>query len=463
MRKILDTTKAAHLASLAFFVVMILTCGHVCAATYYVSPSGNDVCPGTIDSPWRTIQHAADTMAGGDYAYIRGGIYYEGVETRRDGSTSAGHIVFSAYPSETPIIDGTDVTTGNNGFTIAHSYITLNGLTIRHWNDTGIWMWNAAHVELNDCVVHEVPYGIGAANGTHDFVLNRIQIHHFDLFGFDASPAEGNNCYNGTLNDCIAHTARDHEQNADGFALGHGTQNGFTFNRCSAYDVYDGFDISAPGTILSRCSAHDCWNTGYKVWTDRVDLINCIGYHNTTNNLELDWDEEPGTTTVINCTFMDSETWNIWVENRNDSLHMYNTILAGGDNIGLGFEEYTANNYRGDYNLFHNDNGGGRAITVGYVDEFSLNDINNGSWTTYSGQDEHSLIASTAGAIFVDADNFDLHLNPSSPAIDTGRTVDAPLIDFGGTARPQGTGYDIGGYEFRPPPFILPSIYPLLF
>ena len=92
------------------------------------------------------------------------------------------------------------------------------------------------------------------AAGTHDFELNRVKLHHFTMLGFDASPSGGPPCYNGVFNDCIAYTGRDPEQNVDGFALGHGDQHDFTFNRCVVYDVFDGFDISARNTTLNRCS-----------------------------------------------------------------------------------------------------------------------------------------------------------------------------------------------------------------
>jgi hypothetical protein len=42
------------------------------------------------------------------------------------------------------------------------------------------------------------------------------------------------------------------------------------------------------------------------------------------------------------------------------------------------------------------------------------------------------------------------HLEPGSPAIDSGTSVEAPSDDFDGGPRPQGMGWDIGPYEWRP-------------
>src|SRR5438046_1888803 len=47
----------------------------VIGIAFYVSTTGNDSNPGTILSPWRTIQHAANSVQAGDTVYVRGGMY----------------------------------------------------------------------------------------------------------------------------------------------------------------------------------------------------------------------------------------------------------------------------------------------------------------------------------------------------------------------------------------------------
>ena len=47
------------------------------ANDYYVSISGDDSNPGTLELPFRTIQHAASIVEAGDTVHIRGGIYRE--------------------------------------------------------------------------------------------------------------------------------------------------------------------------------------------------------------------------------------------------------------------------------------------------------------------------------------------------------------------------------------------------
>ena len=53
---------------------------------------------------------------------------------------------------------------------------------------------------------------------------------------------------------------------------------------------------------------------------------------------------------------------------------------------------------------------------------------------------------------FVDPDGFDFHLLAGSPVIDAASGAEAAIeLDLEGTPRPQGSGYDIGAYEFGGP------------
>ncbi|MBD3919479.1 right-handed parallel beta-helix repeat-containing protein [Paenibacillus sp. PR3] len=91
-------------------------------AQYFVSPSGNDANPGTIDEPFRTIQHARDivrsvnaSMTGDIYVYLRGGNYQVSstIEfTPSDSGTNGYHIIYQAYPNETPVLNGGVQVTG---------------------------------------------------------------------------------------------------------------------------------------------------------------------------------------------------------------------------------------------------------------------------------------------------------------------------------------------------------------
>ncbi len=408
-------------------------------------PAASDSNPGTINLPWRTISYAFQTATAGDSVIIREGIYQEYLETSTDGNTVSGPIVFSSFPGESVIIDGTE-STSSTGIRILHDYIRLYGLIIRNWASTGIWVQNSAFFEIHGCEVYEVYYGIGISGNSHDFLLKNNELHHFSLYGVDASPMGQDYCHSGHFVNCISHTGRDPDQNVDGFALGHGLQYGFTFENCLAYNVYDGFDISASSTTLKNCESHHCGNTCYKLWAHKVELVNCIGYQGDISVVQLGWIGAPTKTTLRNCTFFDAGVYTIWQANSSDTLVIYNSIISGGDNIGLCFENPSSANYYGNNNLFQNNNPD-RAINVGWVEQFSISDINQGLWSSYSGQDSQSIAVFSPTDIFVNPDKPDLHPKQQGAAFDNGNPDWAPGFDFHGFSRPIGAFPDIGAFE----------------
>ena len=436
----------AILAASLAVLVLCLAPGFLLAAEYHVNPNhpqADDTGPGSENAPWRTIQQALENLQPGETALIHEGVYHEAIFSVRDGAPSA-FITLRAPPGEHPVIDGQGVD-ANNGIIISHAYLRLIGLAVRNFNENGIWMEGAHHVELQDLEVYEVAYGIGVSCGSHDFSLVRCLMHHFDLYGFDASPGDGKSCSNGLLVDCLAHTCRDPGQNVDGFALGHGGQRGFTLLNCAAYGVFDGFDISAAETTLAGCRAWDCGNSGFKVWQDQVVLLNCTARDCSSACLELDWDEAPGTVTVANCTFHHAGSFLVWVENGSDTLVMRNCLLSGGLNIGLAFEQQNIGRYQGDHNIIHMASPGLRAVSVGYEQEFSAGN-GPGAWPAFSGQDRHSLFLAGQMELYSGSPP-DLRPAPGSPAVDTGDCAAAPKEDIQGRLRPQGPGCDIGAYE----------------
>jgi hypothetical protein len=411
------------------------------------NPAASDSNPGTASLPWRTISHAFVSAQPGDSVVIREGIYHESVATGTGGDTTSGPIVFAACPGEQVIVDGT-ANAASTAIQILHDYIKLYRLTIRNWASTGIWVYNSGFFEIHGCEVSEVWFGIGISGESHDFLLQDNLIHHFTLYGVDASPAGSAFCYNGRFIRCTAHTGRDPEQNVDGFALGHGQQHGFEFEDCVAYGVYDGFDISASATSLQRCLSYSCNNAGYKLWEDQVTLVNCIANHCAVSAVQVCWVGHPTITTLRNCSFYGAGVYTIWHQDSSSTLNIYNTIIAGGDNIGLCFEQPSAVNYHGDHNLFQNNNAL-RAINVGWAVEFSLDDLNDGDWTTYSGQDIHSPAIGLASAVFADTGTVNLHLKPTAPAINAATAAWSPPDDFDHLLRPCGPAPDIGAYELQ--------------
>lgn len=137
--------------------------------TYYVATNGNDSNPGTLDAPWATVQHAADTVSAGDTVLVRGGVYNEHVGFQASGDTAQGYISFASYPGEMATLDGTglDIPHGQYGlFTLEDvSYVIVSGFELRNYTTSSL---------------KDVPIGIyvlGAGRGVQ-IVNNRI--HHIE-------------------------------------------------------------------------------------------------------------------------------------------------------------------------------------------------------------------------------------------------------------------------------------------
>ena len=79
--------------------------------SYYVSPKGDDSNPGTLASPFRTINKAAYIMQAGDVCYIRKGVYREVIYPVNNGAMGKP-ITFKNYNGEEVWVDATDVIEG---------------------------------------------------------------------------------------------------------------------------------------------------------------------------------------------------------------------------------------------------------------------------------------------------------------------------------------------------------------
>ena len=74
-------------------------------SSFYVATTGNDLNPGTQTAPWRTVQHAADTVRAGSTVNVRGGVYEELVSIKTSGNATDGYITFRSYPGEMAVLD----------------------------------------------------------------------------------------------------------------------------------------------------------------------------------------------------------------------------------------------------------------------------------------------------------------------------------------------------------------------
>jgi hypothetical protein len=132
----------------------------VFVADRYVSPSGDDTSPGTIDRPWRTIQKAVATATAGQVVALRGGTYSGTVTVSRAG-TQAAPITIAEYPGEAAVFSE-----GGTPFNVAGSaaWWVFQDFTIR--GATGASTTNV--------------YGQGSS---HDIVFDGVEIRDSERQG----------------------------------------------------------------------------------------------------------------------------------------------------------------------------------------------------------------------------------------------------------------------------------------
>jgi Right handed beta helix region len=154
------------------------------AATYYVSPNGNNANLGTISQPFATLQKAHDVANPGDTIYMRGGTYTLTSYVNITKSGSAGNVInVLNYPAEIPILDGINL--ANESFPniqLTGSYWYVKGLEIKNAPYSGVYITGSNNtIELSN-VHHNVRVnaqggGIQIASGGNNLILNN-DVHH---------------------------------------------------------------------------------------------------------------------------------------------------------------------------------------------------------------------------------------------------------------------------------------------
>jgi hypothetical protein len=132
----------------------------------------------------------------------------------------------------------------------------------------------------------------------------------------------------------------------------------------------------------------------------------------------IDGAQGPKNITVVNNIFINSgETTLKFSEDLGEHTIFNNVLFSSSGSMTMG-----SSNFDSDYNI-----------------------VSSGA-TLYG---SHSF-TSTESALFVGGGDY--HLRSGSPAIDAGigsfNSISAPTTDLEGSSRPQGSGYDIGAYEY---------------
>ena len=154
--------------------------------SYYVSLSGNDASAGTSDAPWKSLQHAADSVQAGDTVYVRAGTYVRGMNLYGSvGGTPEAPINFIAEPG---------VLLTHSAIDSGHHNDDLAGINVEN---TGGWInIQGFHVVSDGSMARA---GIRVAYSSNTQILNNIVDGAFiGIFtsNSDNLLIQGNTCLN---------------------------------------------------------------------------------------------------------------------------------------------------------------------------------------------------------------------------------------------------------------------------
>ncbi len=483
---------------------------------YYVAPNGNDKNPGTKTRPWRTIQHAADTVKPGDAVYVRAGIYAEDVAIHVSGTASDGYITFRNYPGETPILDGSNLTVPPDKMGLFYiqdqHHLIIQGFELRNYQSSapdivpiGIHIRGKSHhIQLLNNHIHHIAstapvdaqlsgrdahgiavYGDDASEGVHDLLIAGNELDHLTLGSSEALVLNGN-VSQFVVQDNIIHDNDNIGIDAIGFegvspnvATDQAREGIITgnviYNIDSRKNPAYGGEASAGGIyvdggahITIRNNRVFANNIGVEIASEHprkatrfITVTNNLIYWNHLGGLFMGgYDSERGSTEdcmVVNNTFFQND---LEKEGNGEILLQFDTkrnIIA--NNILYAHEQgvLITNPYSEniDNRVDYNLYYSPLGQTESVWQWKGVYYQGFREWQEGAGHDAHGLFADPQ---FTDLLAPDLRFPASSPAIDIAASEFAPPDDFWGTARPQGKGVDVGAYEFVHHNLFLPNL-----
>jgi len=120
------------------FLITFMT--GVNAAEYFVAKNGNDSNPGTIGSPWQTIQTSINKLVPGDILSIADGVYTENLKPTVSGTSIAPIIIRAINPFEVTI-DAGGVSQALNITEV--SYLVFEGFKLRNAGERAVLQVNS--------------------------------------------------------------------------------------------------------------------------------------------------------------------------------------------------------------------------------------------------------------------------------------------------------------------------------
>ena len=479
-------------------------------SSFYVSTTGADSNPGTQTAPWRTIQHAADTVRAGSTVNVRGGVYEELVSIKASGNATDGFITFRSYPGETAVLDAEHFAPdGRSAIWTIHnkSYVRIEGFEVRNYRTAehrlvplGISVMGAgSHIELLKNNVHHIEqtfngrdapghgangfgiavYGTDAKTPISELVLDGNEVHHLKT-GSSESLVVNGNVTNFRITHNVVHdnnnigidvigferTAPDPavDQARDGVVSGNLVYS-ITSRGNPAYgneQNSDGIYVDGGTRILIEQNVMHDVDFGIELASEHKDRStsyitarNNLIYHCHTAGVSIGgYAPERGHTdhsTVVNNTFYENDTSRTGSGEFQMQWNMADNVFANnvvyaGADCLIAVNKSQVEKQQPPVTIDHNLYYCASGSNGSKWEQFPARVTGFDNYVRVTGNDRHSRFLDPH---FVDAAANDFHLRSDSPAIAAGTTDGVPVgeLDLEGSPRVRSGKIDIGCYQ----------------
>jgi len=406
----------------------LLSASHASQTDYYVDGiDGSDANSGTSQAnAWRTFASLyARNFQPGDTIHLRCGSVWDGGLIIGDSGTEEAPITFKSYGSGAKPTVRNPGTTWGRAVQVDGDWVVVEGLLARDAHEAGILISSGAdHNVVRDCEATSVGIGI-AVNGQHN-LITRNYAH--DLTMITNTPG-GDDDY-GAVGVWLFNSSNEISHNA--------------MVNCSApsYDYgTDGGALEWYGDNVDNCYVHHNWATGcdgfLEVGGGSVKH-STIAYNVSVNNRSFAcWhlsdsfgadieDFRVEQNTIVESEDRDEMGWvmlNFGGSSTADQFLIRNNTFYVKDLRFVADADRRGGDFTHEHNLYYLAS---PETELGFV----------------LGQGER-----VGDPLFVDLAGQDFHLEPESPAIDTGTELGYP-VDYDGNAVPLGAAPDTGAYEY---------------
>ncbi len=412
----------------AIIIALIISiCFNVYSTNYYISESGSNSNNGlTPPTAFATLQYAADMVSAGDSVLVLEGNYV-GFDIRENG-TQNSPITFKAIETNVVIDERNSVTP--DGINIENaSWIVIDGFEILDQPRAGIRVAVSDFITIKNNYCHN-NYRWGIFTGFTDDITIENNTCSFseDEHGIYVSNSSdrpiirNNHSFNN--NGCGIHMNGDISMGGDGII-----SNAVVEGNIIHDNGYGG------GSAINMDGVQDS------------EIFNNLIYNNHATGIamyQIDGGDASKNNKVFNNTIIQPSDgrWNILVTDGSTGNALYNNILISHHSFrgSISIDAASITGFISDYNIL--------------VNRLSNDDGNSNmtlsQWQSL-GYDLHSMIADPESQIFVDYSNNNYHLLQNAQAVNTGTNLVLPTVfeDLDNISRPQGSGFDIGCYEYN--------------